>query len=547
VIGAGRASKEAIMSGPANATNGLNQEKSGASSIRTTISGAWAWCGHVLYGHTALVLTIMFFLTMVGALWYLTRISIELVHSAALQGTSLYADALEEVRKVYTSEVVDRLVDRVTVTHDYATREGAIPLPVTFSMELDKRVSKETAGMQARLYSDFPFPSRKDGGPRDDFERAALRQLRQFPDRPFYRFEDFQGRQSLRYAVADRMEAGCVSCHNSHPDSPKTDWKVGDVRGVIEIIRPLDSIIAQTYSGLRDTFALMAVIGIMGLSSLALVIARLRQSSTEAEERASALEKEILAREMTESELRRAKDAAETANVAKSQFLGNMGHELRTPLNAILGYMELIRDNIYGEVPEKIRDVLQRVEKNGRHLLNLINEVLDIARMETGRLTLSISDYSMGEVAQTLATSLEGAGLEKHLALKVTVAPDLPIGRGDQRRLAQVLRNLVGNAIKFTEGGEVHVDVQASDGSFLVSVADTGPGIAAADQQRIFEAFGQIDTAKTRKGGTGLGLSIAKRIIELHGGRIWVESSLGKGSIFWFTVPIRVERQSEIT
>jgi signal transduction histidine kinase len=547
VIGAGRASKEAIMSGPANATNGLNQEKSGASSIRTTISGAWAWCGHVLYGHTALVLTIMFFLTMVGALWYLTRISIELVHSAALQGTSLYADALEEVRKVYTSEVVDRLVDRVTVTHDYATREGAIPLPVTFSMEVDKRVSKETAGMQARLYSDFPFPSRKDGGPRDDFERAALRQLRQFPDRPFYRFEDFQGRQSLRYAVADRMEAGCVSCHNSHPDSPKTDWKVGDVRGVIEIIRPLDSIIAQTYSGLRDTFALMAVIGIMGLSSLALVIARLRQSSTEAEERASALEKEILAREMTESELRRAKDAAETANVAKSQFLGNMGHELRTPLNAILGYMELIRDNIYGEVPEKIRDVLQRVEKNGRHLLNLINEVLDIARMETGRLTLSISDYSMGEVAQTLATSLEGAGLEKHLALKVTVAPDLPIGRGDQRRLAQVLRNLVGNAIKFTEGGEVHVDVQASDGSFLVSVADTGPGIAAADQQRIFEAFGQIDTAKTRKGGTGLGLSIAKRIIELHGGRIGVESSLGKGSIFWFTVPIRVERQSEIT
>jgi signal transduction histidine kinase len=547
VIGAGRASKEAIMSGPANATNGLNQEKSGASSIRTTISGAWAWCGHVLYGHTALVLTIMFFLTMVGALWYLTRISIELVHSAALQGSSLYADALEEARKVYTSEVVDRLVDRVTVTHDYATREGAIPLPVTFSMELDRRVSKETAGMQARLYSDFPFPSRKDGGPRDDFEREALRQLRQFPDRPFYRFEDFQGRQSLRYAVADRMEAGCVSCHNSHPDSPKTDWKVGDVRGVIEIIRPLDSIIAQTYSGLRDTFALMAVIGIMGLSSLALVIARLRQSSTEAEERASALEKEILAREMTESELRRAKDAAETANVAKSQFLGNMGHELRTPLNAILGYMELIRDNIYGEVPEKIRDVLQRVEKNGRHLLNLINEVLDIARMETGRLTLSISDYSMGEVAQTLATSLEGAGLEKHLALKVTVAPDLPIGRGDQRRLAQVLRNLVGNAIKFTEGGEVHVDVQASDGSFLVSVADTGPGIAAADQQRIFEAFGQIDTAKTRKGGTGLGLSIAKRIIELHGGRIGVESSLGKGSIFWFTVPIRVERQSEIT
>jgi signal transduction histidine kinase len=250
---------------------------------------------------------------------------------------------------------------------------------------------------------------------------------------------------------------------------------------------------------------------------------------------------------MMEGELRRAKDAAETANVAKSQFLTNMGHELRTPLNAVIGYMELIHDNIYGEVPEKIRDVLQRVEKNGRRLLSLINEVLDIARMETGRLTLSLSDYSMGEVAQAAATSLETAAKDKHLALKVTVAPDLPLGRGDQQRLTQVVLNLVGNAIKFTEVGEVQLDVRAADAAFLVSVADTGPGIAAADQKRIFEAFGQIDTSKTRKGGTGLGLSIAKRIVKLHGGRIWLESSAGKGSNFRFTIPIRVEQQSEIT
>jgi signal transduction histidine kinase len=536
------------MSESTNATHGPYQQKPGTSAMRTTISAAWDWFVRLLYEHTALVLTIMFLLMIAGTLWYLSRISIELVHSAALQGSSLYADALEEVRKVYTSEVVDRLVDRVPVTHDYAAREGAIPLPVTFSMELDKRVSKETTGMQARLYSDFPFPSRKDGGPRDDFEREALRHLRQFPDRPFYRFEDFQGRQSLRYAVADRMEAGCVSCHNSRPDSPKTDWKVGDVRGVIEIIRPLDSIIAQTYAGLRDTFALLTLISVVTLSSLALVIARLRRSSTEAEERAGVLEKEILEREMMERELRTAKDAAETANVAKSQFLNNMGHELRTPLNAVIGYMELMRDNIYGEVPEKIRDVLQRVEKNGRRLLSLINEVLDISKMEAGHLTLSLADYSMGEVTQTATTSLESAAAEKHLALKVTVAPDLPRGYGDQRRLTQVVVNLVGNAIKFTEiGGEVQVDVQASDGAFFVSVVDTGPGIAAADQQRIFESFGQIDTSKTRKGGAGLGLAIAKRIVELHSGRIWVESIFGKGSTFRFTVPIRVDLRSEIS
>jgi signal transduction histidine kinase len=196
---------------------------------------------------------------------------------------------------------------------------------------------------------------------------------------------------------------------------------------------------------------------------------------------------------------------------------------------------------MYGDVPEKIRDVLQRVEKNGRHLLSLINEVLDIAKRETGRLTLSLGDYSMGKVAQTVAASLEGEALEKHLALKVTVAPDLPLGHGDQCRLTQVLMNLVGNAIKFTEAGEVKIEVQTSDEGFLVSVADTGPGIAPADQQHIFEEFRQIDSSSTRtKGGTGLGLSIAKRIVELHGGRIWVESKPGKGSTFRFIVPLGV-------
>jgi signal transduction histidine kinase len=296
--------------------------------------------------------------------------------------------------------VVNRLArQEIEISHDYATKEGAIPLPITFAIELDKRISSQGTGMQARLYSDFPFPSRKDGGARDDFEREALRQLRLFPDQPFYRFENFQGRPSLRYAVADRMEAGCVSCHNSRPDSPKKDWKLGDVRGVLEIVRPLDSVIAQTYAGLRNIFVLMAVIGIVGLSSLALVFSRLRQSSMELEQRASALEK--------------AKDAAEAASIAKSQFLSSMSHELRTPLNAILGYAELIRENIYGKVPEKIRDVLQRVDKNGRQLLGLINDVLDISKMETGRLTLSLGDYSMGQVVQTALTALEAPAAEK--------------------------------------------------------------------------------------------------------------------------------------
>jgi signal transduction histidine kinase len=236
----------------------------------------------------------------------------------------------------------------------------------------------------------------------------------------------------------------------------------------------------------------------------------------------------------------------ESASKHKSEFLANMSHELRTPLNAILGYTELILDNIYGDVSEKVRDVLIRLEKSGRHLLGLINDVLDLSKIEAGQLTLALADYSMKEVVQTVFTAVESLAAEKHLALKVSVPPDMPLGHGDERRITQVLLNLVGNAIKFTEAGEVRVEVGAPDDTFLVSVADTGPGIAPADQERIFEEFHQVDSSSTRKkGGTGLGLSIAKRIIEMHGGRIWVESSPGRGSTFWFRLPIHVERRAE--
>ncbi|HET7874514.1 MAG TPA: HAMP domain-containing sensor histidine kinase, partial [Methylomirabilota bacterium] len=229
-----------------------------------------------------------------------------------------------------------------------------------------------------------------------------------------------------------------------------------------------------------------------------------------------------------------------------SQFLANMSHELRTPLNAILGYTELLLDGIYGEVPGKARETMERIDKSGRHLLGLINDVLDLSKIEAGQLTLSLADYSLREVVHTVSTAMEPLAAEKRLRLKVSVAPDLPVGRGDERRLSQALLNLVGNAIKFTEAGEVGLEARVSGGAFLVSVSDTGPGIAPQDQERIFEEFQQVDASNTRKkGGTGLGLGITKRIIELHGGRIWVESAVGKGSTFSFTLPVRVERMVE--
>jgi len=231
----------------------------------------------------------------------------------------------------------------------------------------------------------------------------------------------------------------------------------------------------------------------------------------------------------------------EEASRHKSQFLANMSHELRTPLNAILGYTELILDSVYGEMPDKARSVLDRVQRNGHHLLGLINDVLDLSKIEAGQLTLSLADYSLKGVIQTVVSAVEPLASEKRIALKVDVAPELPQGHGDERRLTQVLLNLVGNAIKFTDIGGVSVMGSSANGSFNVFVRDTGPGISPADQAKLFQDFQQADNSITRKkGGTGLGLAISKRIIEMHGGKIWVESSPGHGSTFAFIVPVTV-------
>jgi signal transduction histidine kinase len=235
------------------------------------------------------------------------------------------------------------------------------------------------------------------------------------------------------------------------------------------------------------------------------------------------------------------------ASQHKSQFLANMSHELRTPLNAILGYTELIADGVYGEPSEKMLAVLKRLENNGKHLLGLINDVLDLSKIEAGQLTLELADYSLENVAQTVFSAIEPLAADKKLSFRTEVAPGLPPGRGDERRLTQVLLNLVGNAVKFTDAGEVVIKAGASNGSFDLSVRDTGPGISEADQAKLFQEFQQADNSITRKkGGTGLGLAISKRIIEMHGGKIWVESQVGTGSTFFVTLPVQVQEQVKL-
>jgi signal transduction histidine kinase/CHASE3 domain sensor protein len=243
-------------------------------------------------------------------------------------------------------------------------------------------------------------------------------------------------------------------------------------------------------------------------------------------------------------ELERKGRELEAASRHKSEFLANMSHELRTPMNAILGFTELIQDGVYGEAPPKVTAMLERIQANGRHLLGLINDVLDLSKIEAGQLKLENADYALRDVVQTVQATTESLAAAKKLKLRIELPDVLPPARGDERRIAQVLLNLVGNAIKFTEAGEVIVSVAVDDTTFEVAVTDTGPGIPQDEQQKIFEEFHQVDSSSTRKkGGTGLGLAISKRIVELHGGRIWVESEPGRGSSFRFVIPIQVERR----
>ncbi|HWZ69586.1 MAG TPA: GAF domain-containing protein, partial [Stellaceae bacterium] len=234
------------------------------------------------------------------------------------------------------------------------------------------------------------------------------------------------------------------------------------------------------------------------------------------------------------------------ASQHKSQFLANMSHELRTPLNAILGYAELLVDGIYGVLPDRPKGVLERIQNNGRHLLALINDVLDLAKIEAGQLTLTLEDYSLPEVVRSVVTATEPLATGKGLKFSAALQEDMPKGHGDARRLSQVLLNLVGNAIKFTDEGEVEIRGSADRGQFVLEVRDTGPGIPDADQDRIFGEFQQIDNSNTRqKGGTGLGLAISKRMVEMQGGTIAVESALGQGSTFRVVLPVHVDEMME--
>src|SRR5215211_4445022 len=230
----------------------------------------------------------------------------------------------------------------------------------------------------------------------------------------------------------------------------------------------------------------------------------------------------------------------EIASKHKSEFLANMSHELRTPLNAIIGFSQVLKQDLFGPVNAKQEEYLDDILSSADHLLSLINDILDLSKVEAGQVELEVAPFSLREALERGVVMVRERAIKNGIDLDLDVDPGVGVVEADERRIRQVVFNLLSNAVKFTPtGGRIDVSVAQQNGYVTVAVTDDGPGIAPEDQERIFEEFQQAEHEAPRPEGTGLGLALSRRLVELHGGHIWVESQPGAGSTFAFTIPLK--------
>ena len=560
------------------------------------------YCSDFIVENYLAVIVILFIFSAMAVLWQVYNLQNRLVRDSALDNALLYSQAIAEFRSLYTSEVVIAAKKQgIEVTHDYESKEGAIPLPATLSMKLGKNIGDSHSGAETRLYSAYPFPWRGTVGEfKDEFSRKAWDALQLDSSEPYFQFENYNGIPSLRYATADVMHEACVSCHNNHLQTPKNDWQVGDLRGVLEIIHPMDKIVASTEAGLKNTFILLLALIIAGALCLVLVAKSFkknlqvtRDSEMSLKILNDALQSEVKLRAVAEVDLKKASNILEQrvqertrelsiinndlqaeilTRVKKEKILNELtvkldnnnqylqefaygaSHDLQEPVNKILMFSSRILKKYSGNIDEKGLDQLQRIEKSAARMKSLIQGLLSYSRINTEKKIKQ--PVKLSKIVSEVCSDLEVRIEELNADVQVG---DLPIIEADPLYMRQLFQNLISNSLKYHKDdvepfiqilSEKMFDDRETDSNdeFIlqahkITIKDNGIGFEDKYKERIFGVFQRLHGRSTYQ-GSGIGLSLCKKIVELHGGHIAASGTTNEGAMFTIVLPIDNSRRS---